>query len=961
MKYEYKSKGNRPLIEENRKVKYGLRKLSIGVVSCVLGCVIFFGTGVTVQAAENTSATTETDSVASDTAVSNEKPTNNEDSITDENLNNSENYLQPNSEVVEENESPEVSTANAHSETVASENNSEVSEEPSTDIVEERSAETISQPTKEVNETADIEEKTRATDTQIARVTKEWTNLTEIPTNKTEIEAEAVISNPEVPKEVKLPNEKTIDITKYKADLDENRYTFAIVALDNLINEVQGTFNKKFNKNWYLTFSLPKDRSSVNVTVNLVDATSNSILETKVLTPNAKKAITFDKIKGAVDNEDKNYLYPFTYSESTNENGIVTRNIRSTVSKTEVQNTFVYTPVEPSIQGVTVNSINLTVPGVANQYNYYKVVDYDQYTTYLTGDKTYHSQRTGNEKDLSIYVQSGNAGQNFKVSGTAEYDKYELVESADENGKLEGTLSSNYVPGTVTRTGVVRYAKRLQRIVNENGDAVIEMWILDPDKVDVKTYNAEQEKGNEQIQTDNYIKLFETPVLKSGEWNPKEFNQNWEDWVEKAGLTLKDDKNVRNLKNFGSNNLDVPGALYFPVLNNNGEKWVGGNWFRLQNDNKPRSDAYYYYVEKGSVIVHYEDTEGNVINQPVTDTAHGVTGSEYNTTDHKDRSIEFNGETYYLVQKPAEKNIQANDDSVKTALSADKVENNKLIQETTAEIGNVKASTDIHLTYVYEKAGNVKVNYFAVDSQGKVLNPLSGTTTGIDKKEVSTSEYDTKSAKAGTEYNTTDLKPETIQDKQGRIWRLVKDTNPHPVTDGASEAGIVVSGETKEINYYYELVEGDVIVHYINEEGKKIKEDVVDTPTSSVGTSYNTADDNKPKTIKTEDGKVYEFIKVDPSSAPETGKVVEGTTEVTYVYREVKGDKPVVPNNSTPKSNVPVSSNDLASKSSKPVESNNTKESVNPKTGDTTNVTGLLGEMVLSLGALLVLFKKKHN
>lgn len=513
----------------------------------------------------------------------------------------------------------------------------------------------------------------------------------------------------------------------------------------------------------------------------MVDATTDKVLETKVLTPNSG-ASGFDKIKEVAG------TFSLTYSESRDDSGNVTRNIRSSYMDAM---TYVFLPVESSLQGTFINIVNLKVPNGGSNYSYYKVVDYDQYKEYLTSGKTYHSQRTGNEKDLSTYVIEGQAGQNFHTSGTAEYDKYELVESADENKTVEGTLSADYIPGTATRTGVVRYVKRLQRVVNENGDAVIEIWILDPDKVDVKKYDAGKEEGDAQIQTDNYIKIFETPVLKSGESDTKVFELNWKEWVEKSGLKFATKDETVNTAKYTVEN----GGLFFPAIldADTGKQFSAAQGFSLQNDYKPRSDSYYYYVEKGSVIVHYEDTEGNVIKKEVIDTEHGVTDSEYNTTDHKDSKIVFNGATYYLVQNPADKNIPANEDSVKTALSADKVENNKLIQETTAETGKVKASTDIHLTYVYEKAGSVKVNYLGVDSKGNVLDPISGKTTGIDKSEVGTSEYDTKDAQSGTAYNTTDLKPETIQDEQGRTWRLVTATNPHSVTDGVLWSNLFVT------------------------------------------------------------------------------------------------------------------------------------------------------------------------
>ncbi|WP_409374275.1 YSIRK-type signal peptide-containing protein [Streptococcus suis] len=52
MNYKYRGKKNRPLHEEKRQMKYGLKKLSVGVVSCMIGCTIFFGSGTAVQAAE---------------------------------------------------------------------------------------------------------------------------------------------------------------------------------------------------------------------------------------------------------------------------------------------------------------------------------------------------------------------------------------------------------------------------------------------------------------------------------------------------------------------------------------------------------------------------------------------------------------------------------------------------------------------------------------------------------------------------------------------------------------------------------------------------------------------------------------------------------------------------------------------------------------------------------------------
>ncbi|WP_176324038.1 LPXTG cell wall anchor domain-containing protein, partial [Enterococcus sp. 5B3_DIV0040] len=119
-----------------------------------------------------------------------------------------------------------------------------------------------------------------------------------------------------------------------------------------------------------------------------------------------------------------------------------------------------------------------------------------------------------------------------------------------------------------------------------------------------------------------------------------------------------------------------------------------------------------------------------------------------------------------------------------------------------------------------------------------------------------------------------------------------------------------------------------------------------------------TADDNKPQRITTEDGKVYEFIRVDKTSAPEEGKVVEGTTEVTYVYREVKPEKPVVPPTTPTPPEQPT--NPVPSKSQAIPETTKVATAL-PKTGDTTNLASVFGGLAVSLGALLALFRKKRS
>ncbi|NQJ71213.1 LPXTG cell wall anchor domain-containing protein, partial [Streptococcus suis] len=166
-------------------------------------------------------------------------------------------------------------------------------------------------------------------------------------------------------------------------------------------------------------------------------------------------------------------------------------------------------------------------------------------------------------------------------------------------------------------------------------------------------------------------------------------------------------------------------------------------------------------------------------------------------------------------------------------------------------------------------AGSVTVNYVTTD--GTVIkSPVK----------------DEENAEPGKTYSTEDNKPETITTEDGKTYKLV----PNATT--GEENGTITSGEDKQVTYVYEEVKGSVVVNYIDTEGNVIKAPVTDTPSSSTGTAYDTTD-NKPTTITTEDGTTYELVPV-LTKGSETGKVVEGETVVTYVYRKVVAPTPDV-------------------------------------------------------------------
>ncbi|HEM6037408.1 TPA: MucBP domain-containing protein [Streptococcus suis] len=244
----------------------------------------------------------------------------------------------------------------------------------------------------------------------------------------------------------------------------------------------------------------------------------------------------------------------------------------------------------------------------------------------------------------------------------------------------------------------------------------------------------------------------------------------------------------------------------------------------------------------GSVVVNYVNTNGETIATSVNDTTDAKLDTPYDTTDYKPAIIKHDGVTYYY------KEVKSGD----------------------SETGNVVEGTT-EVTYIYEPGGSVTVNYVTTD--GTVIkSPVK----------------DEENAEPGKSYTTEDNKPTTITTEDGKTYKLV----PNATT--GDENGTITSGEDKQVTYVYEEVKGNVVVNYIDTEGNVIKTPVEDTKSASTGTAYDTTD-NKPTTITTEDGTVYEIVPV-LTIGSESGSVVEGTTQVTYVYRKVSTPTPAVKN-----------------------------------------------------------------
>ena len=304
--------------------------------------------------------------------------------------------------------------------------------------------------------------------------------------------------------------------------------------------------------------------------------------------------------------------------------------------------------------------------------------------------------------------------------------------------------------------------------------------------------------------------------------------------------------------------------------------------------------TYIYKLKEGEVVITYVDENGKEIQKPRQDTPNSPYDTPYDTTEkgEKPNFIKAeDGKTYKIVPKGD--------------YPVGKVDENGHLEKSDPVTGQVTKPKST-ITYVYKEVnGNVYVHY--VDTEGKTIK---SDVTDEDAQPVD-KDYDT----------VVDNRPQEIE-FEGKTYELVPAGN-YTVGEVDDEGhlkstdpttGKVIEGN-KNVTYVYKLKEtpaepkkGEVIITYVDENGKEIEKPRQDTPNSPYDTPYNTTEEGeKPNTIKTPDGKTYKIVpkgdypvgKVDEdghleSSDPIKGKVDKPKSIITYVYKEVK-EEPTQP------------------------------------------------------------------
>jgi len=663
-------------------------------------------------------------------------------------------------------------------------------------------------------------------------------------------------------------------------------------------------------------------------------------------------------------------------------------------------------------------NVQTSVPyATVNQITHYKVVDSSKYTE----GKLYTP--TGNETDLASYTQTGLAGQQFTASNNRDISGYNHVAATtDSTQKTSGILGKGVVgQKLVELQGGANhyYVKRISEIVDTNGSTVTKFYALDPSQVnnfatsDIGTedvskytliYTSKVNKAGEEWKADEtkvtkvnskngdyYIEVTETAGSKSliiTGWQSATDTDTYKQMDGTLHTYPRPFKGApsTSLTPAGSGNnsynviagkvpeIQAEGSVANDPTAPNGKvysKLKGyasfSNNYSIPTAIKPSTDVNYYFVKsdvKGNVYVHYKDTEGTTLKNSVTDEDQQPINKHYDTVvDNRPQEIEFQGKTYELV--PA------------GTYTVGEVDDQGHLTSSDTTTGKV-AEQDKNVTYIYKlketPKGNVYVHY--VDTEGKTIK---SDVTDEDKQPVD-KDYDT----------VVDNRPQEIE-FQGKTYELVPagnytvgkvDGQGHLESSDAT-TGKVIEGR-KDVTYIYKLKEqpaqpkGNVYVHYVDENGNTIKQSVTDEFGQPVGKDYDTVIDNRPKTIVTADGKVYELVpqgnypvgSVDgdghlTTTDPVTGKVIEGDKNVTYVYKlvDTTPEKPVTPTPGKPEQPTPGKPVDPAPKA--PAKATPVKPAQEmaqlPNTGEESNVaaTAALGLLATASGLALAAKRKK--
>ena len=621
----------------NQAQRFGLRKLSIGTVSVLLGTLLFMGNS-------QASADTTTDTTSTGTEAKTASTT------TDLNA----------SQVVLSSTGSQA----AASESAATASQATSSSTTATSQAATNSATAASDTTTDTTKTSTPATSTAAQSKTAVKATVTATPTAETNASITTIEASAATtansqatSDDAVSAEGKITDEgKTKGLTDndvapgmsnangaslvldnssqipsgYKADPTEGRYTFGIVSLGGDFNPGTSkaggkdidntTYNGENGKQYYFRFSTKAAASDgkyddSTVYAQVVDASNNSVVWSDTLTPQAD----IDKILSR---------FKLSYTTST-VNGLTTALVNLTNSIGTQYSKVIYSAAGDNSMGSTVH---VTLP-IASTIT----------TEYIAKDAS------GAETELATYEETGRQGYTYTASGVRSFVGYDLIGSPSS---AVGTLSrSPYNVGDVLERAQAQISDKYKIasvyvITKADGTAKMEMKIA---SVDASSNDYADES------------VWHT-FLTTGELAPGEVATDGNYDVTSGDITYKNGSFLlydSTYQPIGVKYLTAIGISSDDLTREKLGKYKGYmTVFGLNNRlAKGQEPVKYYYAPQGQVRINYITNDGTVIQAPVTAYENSSNNTTYNVSSstYKPETITVNGKTYRYVKSDKSK------------------------------------------------------------------------------------------------------------------------------------------------------------------------------------------------------------------------------------------------------------------------------------------------------------------
>ncbi|NQP64798.1 LPXTG cell wall anchor domain-containing protein [Streptococcus suis] len=270
---------------------------------------------------------------------------------------------------------------------------------------------------------------------------------------------------------------------------------------------------------------------------------------------------------------------------------------------------------------------------------------------------------------------------------------------------------------------------------------------------------------------------------------------------------------------------------------------------------EPGVDTYIPYKAIGSVVVEYKDTDGNPLQDSVTDTKDAVVDTPYDTTDNKPTELTKDDYRYVLVESKTEG----------------------------AETGNVVAGTTT-VTYVYQKVANwiPQIPGVPVPELPKTEYPFDPTQPDSPIPSIPTNPGTTTPVVPYVP-GFTPVDPNTDEP--------LKPVDPADPSKGYEPP---VPGNPGVDTYIPYKAVGTVVINYVDTDGNPLQAPVTDEKDVLVGKPYDTTDEGDKPTELTVNGDKYVLVEA-KTEGSETGTITAGTTTVTYVYQKVANWIPQIP------------------------------------------------------------------